>query len=81
MKQESVRTTVDIPEPLYRKLKAQASARGRSVRELVLAGVRSMLLEGQRPRPTRVQFPLIVSEGPKVELTNEQVYQHIEFPY
>jgi hypothetical protein len=81
MKQESVRTTVDIPEPLYRKLKAQASARGRSVRELVLAGVRSMLLEGQRPRPTRVQFPLIVSEGPKVELTNEQVYQHVEFPY
>jgi hypothetical protein len=81
MKQESVRTTVDIPEPLYRKLKAQASARGQSVRELVLAGVRSMLLEGQRPRPRRVQFPLIVSEGPKVELTNEQIYQHVEFPY
>jgi plasmid stability protein len=81
MKQESVRTTVDIPEPLYRKLKAQAAARGRSVRELVLAGVRSMLLEGQRPRPRRIQFPLIVSEGPKVELTNEQIYQHVEFPY
>jgi hypothetical protein len=40
-----------------------------------------MLLEGQRPRPRRIQFPLIVSEGPKVELTNEQIYQHVEFPY
>lgn len=80
MKQESIRTTVDIPEPLYRKLKKQASARGRSIRELVLAGVRSVLLEGQRPRPRRIQFPLIVSEGPKVELTNEQIYEHVEFP-
>jgi hypothetical protein len=80
MKQESVRTTVDIPEPLYRKLKEQASARGRSIRELVLAGVKSVLLEGQRPRPKRVRFPLIVSEGPKVELTNEQIYEYIEFP-
>jgi plasmid stability protein len=80
MKQESVRTTVDIPEPLYRKLKEQAAARGRSVRELVLAGVRSVLLDGQRPRPKPVQFPLIVSEGPKVDLTNEQMYEHVEFP-
>jgi hypothetical protein len=80
MKQESVRTTVDIPEPLYRKLKEQASARGRSIRELVLAGVRSILLEGQRPQPKRVQFPLIVSKGPKVKLTNERIYERVEFP-
>jgi hypothetical protein len=77
---DSVRTTVDIPEPLYRKLKQQAAARGHSIRELVLAGVRSVLLEGQRPRPKRVRFPLIVSEGPKVDLTNDQIYEHIEFP-
>jgi hypothetical protein len=80
MKQDSVRTTVDIPVPLYRKLKEQAAARGRSIRELVLAGVRSVILQGQRPRPKRVRFPLIVSEGPQVNLTNEQIYEHIEFP-
>lgn len=80
MKQESVRTTVDIPAPLYRKLKEQAAARGESIRELVLAGVKSVLLEAQRPRPKRVQFPLIVSEGPKVDLTNDQIYEHVEFP-
>jgi hypothetical protein len=80
MKQESIRTTVDIPAPLYRKLKEQAAARGYSVRELVLAGVRSVILQGQRPRPKRVQFPLIVSDGPKVDLSNQQIYEHIEFP-
>lgn len=80
MKQDSIRTTVDIPAPLYRKLREQAAARGHSIRELVLAGVRSVLLQGQRPRPKRVRFPLIVSEGPKVELTNEQVYERVEFP-
>ena len=80
MKQQSVRTTVDIPAPLYRKLKEQAAAKGHSVRELVLAGVRSVLVQGQRPRPKRVRFPLIVSEGPKVDLSSEQVYEHVEFP-
>jgi len=80
VKKDSVRTTVDIPSPLYRKLKEQAAASRRSVRELVLAGVRSVLLQGQRPRPKRVQFPLIVSDGPKVDLTNKQIYEHVEFP-
>ena len=79
MKQESVRTTVDIPAPLYRKLKEQAAARGYSVRELVLAGVRSVILQGRRPRSKRVQFPLIVSDGPKVDLSSEQIYEHVEF--
>ena len=80
MKEQSVRTTVDIPAPLYRKLKEQAAARGSSIRELVLMGVKNVLLGGQRPRPKRVQFPLIVSKGPKVNLTNEQIYEYVEFP-
>jgi plasmid stability protein len=80
MKQDSIRTTVDIPARLHRKLKEQAAARGRSVPELVLAGIRSVLLQGQRPRSKRVRFPLIVSEGPKIDLTNERIYERVEFP-
>ena len=80
MKPDSVRTTVDIPAPLYRELKEQAAAQGRSIRELLVAGAKSVVLKGQRPRSKRVRFPLIVSEGPKVELTNEEVYEHVEFP-
>ena len=77
---ESVRTTVDIPSPLYRKLKQHAAATGRSIREVVLTGVRNMLAEGQRAASHRVQFPLIVSRGPKVKVTNLQIYDHVEFP-
>ena len=74
MKSRSIRTTVEIPTPLYRKLKEQAAAQGTSVRELLLVGVRSVLFRSDRPRPKRVRFPLIFSKGPKVNLTGEQIY-------
>ncbi len=80
LKQESVRITVDIPAPLYRKLKERAAATRRSVRELVLAGVKSVLLEGERPPLQKVRFPLIVSKGPKVDVTSEHMYAHVGFP-
>ncbi len=80
MKQQPIRTTVDIPAPLYRKLKEQAARRGRSIRQLVLAGVTSVLQESQRFPASRVRFPLIVSDGPKVDLSNGQIYEYVEFP-
>ena len=80
MKEQAIRTTVDIPASLYRKLKAQAASQGRSIRELILLGVRVTLIEGKRARTKRVKFPLIASDGPKVDLTNEKIYEHIEFP-
>jgi hypothetical protein len=81
MRPNSVRITIDIPEPLHRKLKARAADGGCSLRELVLAGITRMLAQSQRRRPAeRVQFPLIVSDGPKVSLTNEHIYGSAEFP-
>lgn len=80
MKRDAIRTTVDVPAPLYRKLKEQAAAQGRSIRELILLGISNSLLQTKRPRPKRVRFPLIVSRGPKVDLTNERIYEHVEFP-
>ena len=80
MKEQAIRTTVDIPVSLYRKLKAQATAQRRSIREVILLGVPVTFVEGKRLRSHRVKFPLIVSDGPKVDLTNEQIYEHLEFP-
>jgi hypothetical protein len=80
MKPEAVRTTIDIPAPLYRKLKQQAAARGESIRGLVLQGVKNVLLQPRRPRVRRAQFPIIVAQGPKVNVTNKQIYEHVEFP-
>lgn len=80
MKPSTIRTTVDIPTSLYRKLKEQAAAQGQSVRQIILRGVQISVLDPKRPRPKKVQFPLIVSKGPKVELTTEDIYEHVEFP-
>jgi hypothetical protein len=80
MKRKSIRTYVDIPAHLYCRLEECAAAKDVSVSELVLTGIRTVLAEGQRPRPREVRFPLIVSQGPKVNVTNEEIYGHIEFP-
>lgn len=80
MKVDRVRTTVDIPAPLYRKLKEQAAVQGCSARELIIRGVEKVLLTPRRPAPHRVQFPLIRSEGAPVAVTSEQIYEQVEFP-
>jgi len=80
VRRESVRTTVDIPADLYRRLKEQASAQGYSARELILHGIEGVPPQRQRPHPKRVRFPLIRSSGAKLDLTNERIYEYIEFP-
>lgn len=80
MKADGVRTTVDIPGPLYRKLKRQAAAEGRSARELILRGLEQVVFPAQRPETRRVHFPLIRSKGRKVALSQERIYEYVEFP-
>jgi hypothetical protein len=70
MKEKSMRITVDIPAPLYRKLKERAAAKGCWVRELILAGIKTVLVEGQSPRPRKVLFPLIISKGAQVDVSD-----------
>jgi len=55
MKEQAIRTTVDIPASLYRKLKEQAAAQGRPIRELILLGVRITL--GVAVWTRRVRLP------------------------
>jgi hypothetical protein len=80
MKKDSVRTTVDIPGPLYRKLKQQANSSGRSIRELLVTGAEQVILRSEAPKRRRARLPIIRSKGPKVDLTNEMIYELIEFP-
>ena len=80
MPPETIRTTIDIPAPIYRKLKEQAARQGCSVRDLVTRGIDQVLLKPRRPKSGRIVFPLIRSKGPKVSLTNKQLYELIEFP-
>ena len=75
-----MRTTVDIPDPLYRKLKSKAAAEGRSVKEFILRGVEKEL-GSAAARKGRLRLPLVRSKEPgALELTNEQIYEIIPFP-
>ena len=75
-----MRTTVDIPDPTYRKLKAKAAADGCSVKHLILQSVARDLRAGQRGR-RRIRLPIVSSrQAGALRLTNEQIYELIGFP-
>ncbi len=76
-----MRTTVDIPDSIYRRLKSEAALRGCSVKELVLRGVEAEL-EGLKDKRKRkaVRLPLIHSKRPgQLHLTN-RIINEILFP-
>jgi len=76
-----MRTTVDIPDPLYRELKGKAATEGRSVKELILRGVEAELRPNRRKRGRRVSLPLIRSKRPgSLQLDNAKIYEIIPFP-
>jgi hypothetical protein len=78
-----VRTTVDIPEPIYRKLKVYAASEGTTIKEIILEGVTDRLRNGKsKVKPKRrASLPLIRSKRPgSLVLGEEGVYEYIPFP-
>ena len=76
-----MRTTVDIPDPVYRRLKSRAASEGSSAKELILRGVKQVLRGGGRRPRRRIKLPLIRSRQPgTLELDNEKIFEIISFP-
>ncbi len=76
-----MRTTVDIPDPLYRQLKSKAASEGRSVKELILRSVETEMTTPRRRRPRFVSLPIVRSKNPgSVYLDNDKIFQLIPFP-
>ena len=76
-----MRTTVDIPDPIYRRLKSAAALRGCSVKELVLRGVKAELEVTEAwPKRKAIRLPIINSKRPGwLQLTNRKINE-ILFP-
>jgi hypothetical protein len=76
-----VRTTVDIPDPVYRRLKSAAALRGCSVKDLVLLGVKAELDGPQVKRKKKaIKLPILDSKRPGwLQLTNRRINE-ILFP-
>jgi hypothetical protein len=69
-----MKTTIEIPEPLFRQAKAKAAMDGLTLRDLF---VRGLQLAVQTPSTTpkqRATFPLIHAAKSAPRLTDEQVY-------
>lgn len=76
-----MRTTVDIPDQMYRRLRTRAANEGTSAKELILRGVEQVLRKEGRKRRFRVKLPIIRSKQPgTLELDNEKIYDIISFP-
>ena len=78
---QGMRTTVDIPDQMYRRLKGRAAREGRSAKELILRGVEQVLAGERRASGRRVSLPLVRSRCPgTVTLDNARIYEVILFP-
>jgi hypothetical protein len=74
-----MRTTIDIPDDLYKKLKSKAALEGTSVRNLTQAA--QSLLESEKLPPIRkFRVPVIHSSRPgTLNMTNEEIDELISF--
>ena len=78
-----MRTTVDIPDDLYRELKSQAALEGGTIKQLIVRGVKTTLAskKAEAPKGRRLKFPLIQSKRPgTLHLDNKMIYDLIDFP-
>ena len=82
-KSGSIRTSIDIPRDLHRRLHETAARRGCSARQLILASIEQTLTQSEPVRTRRrlsLDPPIVPSRGRPFDLTNEQIYDLIEFP-
>lgn len=78
-----MRTTVDIPDQIYREMKIRAASEGTTIKEIILDGVAVRLRSGPIPSKLegRPRFPSIQSRNPgSLKLGEEGVYEYIPFP-
>jgi hypothetical protein len=72
MQVHAVRTTIDIPGRLYKKLEAKAALRGSSIERFIVDLIgRGLQASGSG---TRVLFPLIKAKAKrKLRMTNKEI--------
>ncbi len=80
---DHVRTSVDLPRSLHRRLREAAARKGCSARQLILSSIERALKEPEPRGPMKrlnLDPPIVPSRGKPFDLTDEQIYGLIEFP-
>jgi hypothetical protein len=57
-----MKTTVELPDDLYRRAKAEAALRGRKLKELVEEGLQ-LVLDGSRSAPKRTSLAELMKKA------------------
>ena len=72
-----MKTTIEIPEPLFRKAKAKAATDGLTLRDLFVRGLQLAVETPSTKTKQRAAFPLIHASKNATPLTDEQIYTAI----
>ncbi len=73
MKPEVIRTSLDLPAPLHRRLHEVAAKRGCSARQLILRSIERLVSEELRAPCDRVRLPLVPAAGRRIRpVTNDE---------
>ena len=76
-----MRTTIDIPDGMYRRLKARAASEGQSAKSLILLGVEQVLKSASKESGHRISLPVVRAKRPgSIHLDNARIYDVISFP-
>jgi hypothetical protein len=57
-----MRTTVDLPDALFQRVKARAALRGMKLREFIAESLQRALVN-EMPKPRRIRLPLVKGDG------------------
>ena len=73
MKGDTIRTSLDIPAPLHRRLHEAAARRGCSARQLILRSIEQVVAEESRGEDRRARLPLVPAKGRRIRpVTNDE---------
>jgi len=76
MKAKSVRTSVDIPRDLHRRLKEEAARRGCSARQLIVSAIEQTVAPEKKKRTRLIlERPLLAGSRKPTAITNEEIYE------
>lgn len=75
-----MRTTIDLPDKLFRRLKAYSANQGISLKKFITRALERELVSGEKnPSETFITFPLVPSKKPgKTRLTSEKIAKILE---
>ena len=76
-----MRTTLDIPDEAYRRLKIKAATQGETIRAIALRGILHEIDELEVSPLPRLSEPILKSYAPgSIDIDNERIYDLIGFP-